>query len=604
MSDAPERTTIAGSSPPLAAPVVDHGRLVGAHLNEMFEVTRFLAQGGMGEVYEGRNLQSDERVAIKVILPRFAADEQFFALFKREAGALARLGHDALVKYRTLAFDRALGAHYLVTEFVPGPNLEDVLDGTPAPSARASAFLERMAGGLAAAHAVGVLHRDLSPDNILLPEGALERAKIIDFGLAKDTTPDAKSVVGDSFAGKLGYAAPEVFGKYGRALGPWTDVYSLALVVGALAKGRPIDMGSGSIVDALEARETVPDLEGVDAALRPVLAAMLEPDPARRLADMPAVLAALAGGVSARVGVTGGQAEPVPMTPRFERAASAPDDKGAARPGSKLPLIAGGVGLVAVAGLAYALLGGWPDKVPAPVPATVTTVATAMAPVASPKPPPVAAVAQSAPAPDWSAAAPIVARALAAVPCSDLHVAAPPALGATTVTLAGWRPHGAPLPADAGGFRLGPGHSIEVDAPSAGTCALLDQLRAVTTPPGGAPVLSAERRIVLSRQRIRSAGSKQSFDFDPLGGARPRGDTLLVINIDDAPPTATQRFLYAELPHTPLGFDALAPKRYLFGVIVAPHLPKPATDTSAEPIESLCRAAKCTLATGWIEVTQ
>ena len=103
----------------------------------------------MGEVYEGRNLASGERVAIKVILPQFAADAQFMALFRREASSLERLGHDALVKYRTLAFDRTSQLNYLAIEYVDGPPMSDVLDGTPADAATIRAVLARLAMVLA-----------------------------------------------------------------------------------------------------------------------------------------------------------------------------------------------------------------------------------------------------------------------------------------------------------------------------------------------------------------------------------------------------------------------------------------------------------------------
>ncbi len=193
------------------------GGLVGMHLNDLFEIVRFIAQGGMGEVYEGRNLASNERVAIKVILPQYAADEQFMALFRREASALERIGHDSLVKYRTLAFDRTNRINYLAIEYVSGPSMADILVGDPADPAVVRRVLKRLATGLGAAHDAGVIHRDLSPDNLLLPDGNVERCKIIDFGIAKDTNPGEKSVVGEAFAGKFGYAAPEIFGKFKRA---------------------------------------------------------------------------------------------------------------------------------------------------------------------------------------------------------------------------------------------------------------------------------------------------------------------------------------------------------------------------------------------------
>ena len=119
-----------------------------------FEVKRLVARGGMGEVYEGTNVASDERVAIKVILPALAADPDVLAMFRREARTLTRLGHEALVQYRVLAQEPRLGVLYIVTEYIDGTNLSDVL-GTIRPTpAELGALLKRLASGLRAAHAL------------------------------------------------------------------------------------------------------------------------------------------------------------------------------------------------------------------------------------------------------------------------------------------------------------------------------------------------------------------------------------------------------------------------------------------------------------------
>ena len=86
------------------------------------------------------------------------------------------------------------------------------------------------------------IHRDMSPDNVLLPGGDVHQAKIIDFGIAKDLDSTSATIVGDGFAGKLNYVAPEQLGDFGREVGPWTDVYSLALVILAVANGKNVNM--------------------------------------------------------------------------------------------------------------------------------------------------------------------------------------------------------------------------------------------------------------------------------------------------------------------------------------------------------------------------
>ncbi|MEO7384216.1 MAG: protein kinase, partial [Novosphingobium sp.] len=132
-------------------------------------------------------------------------------------------------------------------------------------------------------------HRDISPDNILLEGGAIERAKIIDFGIAKDLDPSAATIVGDGFAGKLNYVAPEQLGEFGREIGAWTDVYSLGLTILAVARGRDVDMG-GTIVDAVDKRRAGPDLSPVPDGLRPLIARMVMSNPQQRMRSMDEVV--------------------------------------------------------------------------------------------------------------------------------------------------------------------------------------------------------------------------------------------------------------------------------------------------------------------------
>ena len=269
-----------------------HSIKVGDILNHMFAVRRFIARGGMGEVFEGANVITDERVAIKVMLPALAADPNVITLFRREAQTLTRLHHQAVVQYRVLAQEPELGVLYIVTEYIDGTNLSDVLGSLSPTPDELGALLRRLASGLAAAHALGAIHRDISPDNVLLGGGELARAKIIDFGIAKDLDPGTATIVGDGFAGKLGYVAPEQLGDHDRQLGPWTDVYSLGLVILALARGRDLGLG-GSLVDAVDKRRAGLDLAAVPATLRPIVDRMTRPTPSDRYASMAAVLAAL-----------------------------------------------------------------------------------------------------------------------------------------------------------------------------------------------------------------------------------------------------------------------------------------------------------------------
>ncbi|MGQ0589531.1 MAG: protein kinase domain-containing protein, partial [Sphingosinicella sp.] len=118
---------------------------VGDVLNHIFEVKRFLARGGMGEVFEGCNVNTDERVAIKVMLPAMAADEKVVAMFRKEARTLTKLQHEALVSYRVLAQEPQLGVLYIVTEFIEGTELADVLGKVERTPEELAGLLRRLA---------------------------------------------------------------------------------------------------------------------------------------------------------------------------------------------------------------------------------------------------------------------------------------------------------------------------------------------------------------------------------------------------------------------------------------------------------------------------
>ncbi|MEO5598571.1 MAG: serine/threonine-protein kinase [Novosphingobium sp.] len=294
---------------------------IGDVLNHIFEVRRFIARGGMGEVFEGINVSSEERVAIKVILPHLATDPAVLGMFRKEARTLTRLGHPALVQYRVLAQEPQLGVFYIVTEYVDGQNLSDVLRELKPSPENLAGLTGRLAAGLASAHALGAIHRDISPDNIMLEGGQLDRAKIIDFGIAKDLDPSSGTIIGDGFAGKLNYVAPEQLGAYGREVGPWTDIYSLGLTILAVARGRDVDMG-GTIVDAVDKRRAGPDLSPIPEQLRPLLERMLKPDPAERFRSMDEVVAWVAH--PPKPGKQAGAAKSLPAIPGFLKSLNLP----------------------------------------------------------------------------------------------------------------------------------------------------------------------------------------------------------------------------------------------------------------------------------------
>ena len=258
---------------------------VGTQLSGIYELDERIASGGMGEVYRGHNIQTGDHVASKIVLPEFARDQTILSLFRKEASILNHLSHDAVVRYHVFTIDPGIGRPYLAMEFVDGQSLYDVMRGGAMATADVRKLCHRLASGLSAVHQAGAIHRDLSPDNIILPGGRVERAKIIDFGIARSAAVGGETLIGGKFAGKYNYVSPEQLGLYGGEVSEQSDIYSLGLVLAAALRGKPIDMG-GSQFEIVEKRRTVPDLSGIDADFRDIVEAMLQPDPQDRPLSM------------------------------------------------------------------------------------------------------------------------------------------------------------------------------------------------------------------------------------------------------------------------------------------------------------------------------
>ena len=157
----------------------------GTRLNGIYEIEKMIAQGGMGEVYRGFNIQTADIVAIKMIRPEFSNNDDVMELFRREASILHNLVHEAIVRYFLFSVDPVIGRAYLAMEFVDGPSLRDRVTPGPLSLPDVAILRKRIASALETAHRLGVVHRDISSDNIILPNGDVRNAKIIDFGIAR-----------------------------------------------------------------------------------------------------------------------------------------------------------------------------------------------------------------------------------------------------------------------------------------------------------------------------------------------------------------------------------------------------------------------------------
>ncbi len=261
------------------------GLAPGTELNGIYRIENRIGKGGMGEVYVGHEIHADRKVAIKMVLPEHATDEMIIELFRREAAVLNQLSHEAIVRYGVFSVDPVLQRPYLSMEFAQGPSLQARLRrGRPLNHEEFEHLKTRIAGGLAAAHEAGVIHRDVSPDNIILIDDSVARAKLIDFGIARSDASEG-TIVGDGFAGKVGYASPEQVGLAGGEVSSKSDMYALGIVLAEALTAKPMNMG-GSQLEVVEKRREVPDLSDVPEIWQPLIAKMLDPDPEKRFETM------------------------------------------------------------------------------------------------------------------------------------------------------------------------------------------------------------------------------------------------------------------------------------------------------------------------------
>lgn len=338
----------------------------GTSLNGVYAIDQMIGAGGMGEVYRGHEVQTGATVAIKMLLPDMAENEAALALFRREASALLNLHHDAIVRYFLFTVEPTLQRPYLAMEFIDGRSLSDILEAGPLPYDDVVKLVRRVASGFHVAHQGGLVHRDVSPDNIIVPRGDVSSAKIIDFGIARFTAIGDPTIIGDGFAGKHNYVSPEQVGLFGHDVTFKSDIYSFGLVLFYAATGHKLDMG-GSQFQLVEKRRKVPDLSEVDPRLRPMLEQMLQPDPNDRPASM--------AEVGAWAFPEGNAAAPKPgparaTSPAVNKAVPTPRKEQDRGRGVWLTSLAASLVLLLIGGVyAYYLL-VWADggKKPAPLP--------------------------------------------------------------------------------------------------------------------------------------------------------------------------------------------------------------------------------------------
>jgi len=214
-------------------------------LGGRYRVERELGRGGMAKVFEGTDTVLGRRVAIKLLAPQFAEDEGFVQRFRREAQAAARLSNPNVVSVFDTGTDG--GVHFIVMEYVEGRTLQDYLagGGRIMPD-RAIEIAEAVASALSAAHAQGVIHRDIKPGNIMLtPTG---QVKVADFGIARMTTTAETVAQTAAVLGTASYLSPEQ--AQGEPVDGRSDIYSLGCVLYEMVTGRPPFLGDSPVAVA------------------------------------------------------------------------------------------------------------------------------------------------------------------------------------------------------------------------------------------------------------------------------------------------------------------------------------------------------------------
>ncbi len=200
-------------------------------INDRYATSRLLG-GGMGEVYLARDKILGREVAIKVLRKRYAEDEELVACFRREARSAAALPHPNVVSAHDLDRSRD-GVHYIAMEYVPGGTLKQrLVEGGALRPTTAAAVALQIADALDAAHARGIVHRDIKPQNVLLTVGG--NVKLADFGIA-GAVPLTTGSRTNPVLGTPGHTSPEQAS--GEPVGPASDLYSLGVALYEMLTG-------------------------------------------------------------------------------------------------------------------------------------------------------------------------------------------------------------------------------------------------------------------------------------------------------------------------------------------------------------------------------
>ena len=291
-------------------------------LPDRYRNPELIARGGMGEVYRAEDADLARVVAVKLLSHRFADNDAIRGRFTREALAVARLSH---APSTVTIFD--VGEHdgrpYIVMEYLPGGSLADRLEREGAqPVGRSLDWLGQAAAALDAAHANGIVHRDVKPGNLLLDSD--ERIKVADFGVASAADLGSFTEAG-TVVGTAGYLAPEQ--ARGERATPASDLYALAVVAFELLTGkRPFERESSTAEAIAHVSAPIPPASDSNPSCRreldDVLARGLAKEPEHRFGSAAELVEALREALDRAAGTTQVAAVPAAAPRRANGAAS------------------------------------------------------------------------------------------------------------------------------------------------------------------------------------------------------------------------------------------------------------------------------------------
>lgn len=260
--------------------------LEGQVLADKYRIEERLSAGGMGAVYRATHVMMEKKVAVKVLHPALASDEQIVQRFTREARAASRISHPHALNVTDFG-ESENGVVFLVMEYLRGRTLKEVIrEEGLLPLSRAVEIMRQVAGALDAAHAEGVVHRDLKSDNIMLEEigGHQDWAKVLDFGIAKIQeplgNPDPGLTAPNLVIGTPQYMSPEQCSQSSN-IDKRSDIYSLGIILFEMLTGSvPFGGDSPTAIMMKQIQEAPPSVlelnaelpAGVDAVIRRALA--------------------------------------------------------------------------------------------------------------------------------------------------------------------------------------------------------------------------------------------------------------------------------------------------------------------------------------------